>query len=92
MRNSATQQSKISRRTLITGCAAGGAATLATRALALEPSPVKVSKDSVHYRTIVKDGRRCGACKLFIASSSCVAVSGDIGRDSGCRIWLPKSV
>jgi hypothetical protein len=55
-------------------------------------SPVKVSKDSVHYVTAAQDGRRCNQCKLFVAPSSCIAVSGDIGRDCGCRIWLPKPV
>ena len=82
----------ISRRRLLLGCAAGGAAVLATRASALEMSPVKVSKDSVHYRTVAEDGHRCGACKLFVAPASCIAVAGDIGRDCGCRIWLPKAV
>ena len=65
---------------------------MAWRASALEPSPVKVSKDSVPYRTVAQDDHRCGACKLFIAPSSCVAVGGDIGRDCGCRIWAPKPV
>ena len=82
----------LSRRTLLVGCVAGGAAVLATSASALEPSPVKVSKDSVRYQTIAQDGHRCSACKLFVAPSACIAVSGDIGRDCGCRIWLPKAV
>ncbi len=82
----------LSRRTLLLGCVAGGTAALASRASALEPSPVKVSKDSVHYQTIAQDGHRCSACKLFVAPSACIAVSGDIGRDCGCRIWLPKAV
>jgi hypothetical protein len=82
----------LSRRTLLLGCVAGGAGALAARASALEPSPVKVSKDSVHYQTVALSDHRCGECKLFIAPSSCVAVSGEIGRDCGCRIWLPKAV
>jgi hypothetical protein len=82
----------VSRRTVLLGCMAGGATVLATGASALQMSPVKVSKDSVHYIAMTQDGHRCSACKLFVAPSSCIAVSGDVGRDCGCRIWLPKSV
>ncbi len=82
----------VSRRAILLGCMAGGASVLATGASALEMSPVKVSKDSVHYVAVAENGHRCGACKLFVAPSSCIAVSGDIGRDCGCRIWLPKAV
>jgi len=82
----------VSRRTILLGCVAGGASALATGASALTMSPVKVSKDSVHYVTTASGDHRCGACKLFVAPSSCIAVSGDIGRDCGCRIWLPKLV
>ena len=64
---------------------------MAPRATALQPSPVKVSKDCVHYQTVAQDGHRCSACKLYLAPFACVAVSGDIGRDCGCRIWLPKA-
>jgi hypothetical protein len=90
MTSSLVTASGISRRTILLGCAAGATTALATPASALEMSPVKVSKDSVHYQIVAQDGHRCGACKLFVAPSSCVAVSGDIGRDCGCRIWLPK--
>ncbi len=81
----------LSRRTLLISVT-GGAAAFAARASALEPSPVKVSKDSVHYRTVSLGDHRCGVCKLFIAPSSCSFVSGEISRDCGCRIWLPKAV
>jgi hypothetical protein len=82
----------ISRRTILLGFATGGAVALAAgRASALEMSPVKVSKDSVHYQAVAESDHRCGACKLFVAPSSCVAVSGEIGPDCGCRIWLPKA-
>ena len=81
----------VSRRTLLLGCVAGGAGALATRASALEMSHVKVSKDCVHYTTAAVNGHRCGACKLFVAPSSCIDVSGDVGPDCGCRIWLPKA-
>jgi hypothetical protein len=89
---SITSQSAVSRRTLLLGCVAGGATALAAGAGAttLQMSPVKVSKDSVYYREVAQDGHRCSACKLYVAPSSCVAVSGVIGPDCGCRIWLPK--
>ncbi|RBP14390.1 hypothetical protein DFR50_109144 [Roseiarcus fermentans] len=83
--------SGVSRRTMVFGCIAGGASALATGASAIEMSPVKVSKDSVHYVTTAQDGHCCSACKLFVAPSSCIAVSGQIGRDCGCRIWLTKA-
>jgi hypothetical protein len=81
----------VTRRTVLIACAAGGATLFATGASALQMSPVKVSKDSVHYVTAALGDHRCGACKLFVAPSSCIAVTGDIGRDCGCRIWLPKT-
>ena len=86
-------QSPVSRRTLLLGCVAGGATALATSAGAatLQQSPVKVSKDSVDYVAVAQNGHRCSACKLYIAPSSCVAVSGVIGPDCSCRIWLPKA-
>ena len=87
---SISPQGVFSRRTLLLGCVAGGAAAMATRASALQPSPVKVSKDCVHYQTIAEDGHRCSACKLFVAPSACIAEVGDIGHDCGCRIWLPR--
>ncbi len=81
----------ISRRTVLLGCVAGGAGVLATGAKALEMSPVKVSKDSVHYQTVALAEHRCDACKLFVKPSCCIAVSGPISSDCGCRIWLPKT-
>jgi len=90
MTSSSASEYGVSRRTILLGCMAGGASVLATGASALQMSPVKVSKDSVHYVSAAAGGHRCSACKLFVAPSSCIAVSGDIGRDCGCRIWLPK--
>lgn len=81
----------ISRRTVLLGCVAGGVGALATGASALEMSPVKVSKDCVRYQTIAFGGHRCDMCKLFVKPSSCIAVSGPISADCGCRIWLPKT-
>jgi hypothetical protein len=92
MSDSITSQGAVSRRTLLLGCVAGGATALAAGAGAstLQMSPVKVSKDSVHYLDVAQDGHRCNACKLYVAPSACIAVSGVIGPDCGCRIWLPK--
>jgi len=92
MGESITSQSGVSRRTLLLGCVAGGATALAAGAGAttLQQSLVKVSKDSVYYVPVAPDGRRYSACKLYVAPSSCIAVSGVIGPDCGCRIWLPK--
>ena len=84
-------KAEISRRTVLLACVAGGVGAVATRASALEVSPVKVSKDSVHYQTIALNGHRCGDCRLFVAPSSCKEVAGPVSSDCGCRIWLPKS-
>ena len=84
----------LSRRTIILGSVAGGASLLAAGAGAttMSPSPVRVSRDSVHFETVALNGHRCGECKLFIEPSSCVVVSGAITKDCGCRVWLPKAV
>ena len=89
--SSSVHNDGISRRTVLLGCVAGGVGALPTGAKALEMSPVKVSKDSVHYQTVALGGHRCDACKLFVKPSSCIAVSGPINSDCGCRIWLPKT-
>jgi hypothetical protein len=93
MTNTSPPNDRLSRRSLVLGCMAGGAAAIASGAssAAMAPSPVKVSKDSVHYETAAAtNGHRCGACKLFLAPSSCVAVAGSVNADCSCRIWLPK--
>jgi hypothetical protein len=82
----------LSRRTVILGSIAGGASVLAGGVQAMTPSPVRVSRDSVHFETVAVNGHRCGECKLFIEPSSCVVVSGAITKDCGCRVWLPKAV
>ena len=91
MSTSSTSEGGISRRIVVLGSVVGGASALATGASALQPSPVKVSKDSVHFQTVAQDAHRCGACKLFVAPASCIVVSGSVGPLCGCRIWLPKS-
>ena len=83
-------RSALSRRTVLIGCAIGGAALASGASAAMRESPVKVSQDSVRYQTTALAGRTCGECKLFLAPSSCVAVAGPITSTCGCRIWLPK--
>ena len=84
-----TSASGLSRRTILIGCVAGGAGALATVASALEMSPVKVSKDSVHYVSFATGDHRCGECKLFVKPSSCIAVAATsdatAAAGSGCR-------
>ena len=91
MSRSVASRVGLSRRTVLLGCMAGGVGALTTGASAQEMSPVKVSKDSVHYQTVALSAHHCGGCKLFVAPSACIAVSGPIGADCGCRIWLPKT-
>ena len=89
--SSSVHSDGISRRTVLLGCVAGGVGAWAAGAKALEISPVKVSKDSVHYQTVALGGHRCGECKLFVKPSTCIEVSGPVNSDCGCRIWLPKT-
>ncbi len=92
MTTSSASGSGVSRRTILLCGLAGGARALATGASALEMSPVKVSKDSVHYQVVGAVGRECGQCKLFVKPYSCIAVVGEIHSGCSCRIWLPKTV
>lgn len=78
---------KTSRRTMLSGSLAAGAASMlgATGAKAM----IKVSKASVNYKTAA-DRHSCGFCKLSEAPSSCRFVQGTISHDCSCRIWLSK--
>lgn len=79
---------KTSRRTMLAGGIAAGAASLmgATGAKAM----IKVSQASVGYKKASMEGHNCGVCKLFEAPSSCRFVQGAISPDCSCRIWLSK--
>jgi hypothetical protein len=79
---------EISRRTLLAGGIAVGAAPLlfATKASAT----VKVSQAAVHFRTAANTDHNCGACKHFLAPSSCRFVEGSISSDCSCWIWTSK--
>ena len=92
MTTSSASGSGVSRRTILLCGLAGGASALATGASALQMSPVKVSKDSVHYQDVGAVGRECGQCKLYVKPYSCIAVVGEIHSGCTCRIWLPKAV
>jgi len=79
---------EISRRTVLAGGVAVGVAPLllATGAGAT----VKVSQAAVHFRTAANSERNCGACKQFLAPSSCRFVEGTVSTDCSCWIWTGK--
>ncbi len=78
----------ISRRKLLMGSIAAGSAPLlfATKANAT----VKVSQAAVHFKTAANTDHNCGACKHFMAPSSCRFVEGTISSDCSCWIWTSK--
>jgi secreted PhoX family phosphatase len=78
----------ISRRKLLMGSIAAGAAPLllATKANAT----AKVSQAAVHFKTAANTDHNCGACRHFMAPSSCRFVEGTISSDCSCWIWTSK--
>jgi hypothetical protein len=61
---------------------------LATKASA----NVKVPQTVVHFQTAANTVRNCGACKHYIAPSSCLFVEGTVSSDCSCWIWSSKVV
>ena len=80
--------SAISRRTLLAGSLAAGAAPLllATKA----DATVKVPQAVVHFKTAANTDHNCGACKHFLAPSTCRFVEGTVAADCSCWIWTHK--
>jgi hypothetical protein len=83
-----TGSPRLSRRALLIGGAALGAAPMLVSRPAL--AVVKVSQDCVHFSQSTTGDHRCGDCRLFRAPSSCLDVAGVISDHCSCRIWLPK--
>jgi hypothetical protein len=78
----------ISRRTLLVGSIAAGSAPLllATKANAT----VMVSQAAVHFKVAANTDHNCGACRHFMAPSSCRFVEGTMSSDCSCWIWTSK--
>jgi hypothetical protein len=72
---------------LAAGAALGVAPILAATSANASP---KVSKASVGFIETARNDHNCGTCRLFREPSSCLDVEGVIGKDCGCKIWLPK--
>ncbi len=76
----------ISRRALLRGAAAVGAAPILLAGA--EPSAAgKVSKASVQYRGSPHGSEKCANCSLFVAPSSCKTVAGHVSPHGWCMIW-----
>lgn len=88
MKNSNDTVGAISRRTLLVGSLAAGSLPLllATKANAT----VKVSRAAVHFETVADGGHNCGACRHFLAPSSCRFVEGTVSSGCSCWIWTNK--
>lgn len=82
----------ISRRTLVAGGIVAGSASLLLPTDA--SATAKVSQSAVHFKVAANgaptDGHSCGACKHFMAPSSCRFVEGSISSDCSCWIWTSK--
>jgi len=81
----------ISRRTLLVGGVAIGSAPLLLATTAAGAT-AKVTPSAVHFRTAANTEKNCGACKHFMAPSSCRFVEGTISSDCSCWIWTSKIV
>ena len=79
----------ISRRAFLAGGVAVGSAPLLL-ATSASSATAKVSQAAVHFRTAANTDRNCGACKHFLAPSSCRFVEGTMSSDCSCWIWASK--
>jgi hypothetical protein len=77
----------LSRRALLTGgVVASSALLLASKASAT----ARLSHEAVHFETTASSGHNCGACKHFLAPSSCRFVEGSVSSGCSCWIWASK--
>jgi len=77
----------LSRRALLTGgVVASSGLLLASKASAT----ARLSRAAVHFETSASNGNNCGACKHFLAPSSCRFVEGSVSSDCSCWIWASK--
>jgi secreted PhoX family phosphatase len=79
----------ISRRALLAGAVAAGSAPLLL-ATSASSATTKVSQAAVHFRIAANTDHNCGACRHFMAPSSCRFVEGTISSDCSCWIWTSK--
>ena len=78
----------ISRRDLLAGSLAAGSAPLLLAGRA--NATVKVSQAAVHFQTTASSDHNCGACRHFMAPSSCRFVEGTMSSGCSCWIWNSK--
>lgn len=50
----------------------------------------RTKKQAFYTEGVYSFTRRCGACSLFRAPSSCSLVEGHILTDSVCQYWKPR--
>ena len=77
-----------SRRSLLVGVAAAGAAPILAAGAA--PAMAKVPQVAVAYQNSPKNGQSCADCNLFLRPSACKTVSGAISPNGWCDIWVQK--
>ena len=85
----ARDSAQVSRRMLLVGGVAAGAASLLTESNA--NATARVSKDAVRFTSVSTSDKNCRSCKLFRAPSSCVFVEGPTSPDGYCWIWRGRN-
>ena len=85
----ARDSAQVSRRMLLVGGVAAGAASLLTESDA--SATVKVSQAAVRFTSVSTTDRNCRSCKLFVEPSSCVFVEGPTSPDGSCWIWRSRN-
>jgi hypothetical protein len=85
----ARDSARVSRRMLLVGGVAAGAASLLTETHA--NATARVSKDSVRFTSVSTTDRNCRSCKLFVEPSSCLFVEGPTSPDGTCWIWRSRN-
>jgi hypothetical protein len=78
----------VSRRTVLIA-AAGATPLLALGATGANAA--KLAQTAVKYQATPKDGKRCDACNLFVAPTSCKSVAGEIAPTGWCSLWVKKA-
>ena len=65
--------------------------SLSALAASVAPAWAKVSKASVAYQDVAKDGHDCANCSLFEPPTACKTVESPVAAGGWCKIWAKKA-
>ena len=84
---------KVTRRVILHGGAALGAAGLAAAGIATRAAAQddKIDQKSVLYQDHPKNGQECDLCINFQPPNACKVVAGDISPKGWCGVFAPKA-